>query len=138
MTLLREHTTAVRALLAGETVDVQGRYVALDRVTLDWPPAQPPRLLIGARGPKTVALAGEISDGVLLDTVTDPDVVRRARDAVGGAYVAAYTPIEPGSSPDAPRAWVAELAAAGADAVVVQGSGKRPDHLALIEALTCS
>ena len=78
MTLLREHTTAVRALLAGETVDVQGRYVALDRVALDWPPAQPPRLLIGARGPKTVALAGEISDGVLLDTVTDPDVVRRA------------------------------------------------------------
>ena len=39
MTLLREHTTAVRALLAGETVDVRGRYVALDKVTLDWPPA---------------------------------------------------------------------------------------------------
>ena len=38
MTLLREHTTAVRALLAGETVDVRGRYVSLDKVTLDWPP----------------------------------------------------------------------------------------------------
>ena len=138
MTLLREHTTAVRALLAGETVDVRGRYVALDRVALDWPPAQPPRLLIGARGPKTVALAGEISDGVLLDTVTDPDVVRRAREAVGGAYVAAYTPIEPGTSPDALRAWVADLDAAGADAVIVQGSDERPDHRPLIEALTVS
>src|SRR3954452_10939836 len=27
MTLLREHTTAVRSLLAGENVDVEGRYV---------------------------------------------------------------------------------------------------------------
>ena len=138
MTLLREHTTAVRALLAGETVDVQGRYVALDRVALDWPPAQPPRLLIGARGPKTVALAGEISDGVLLHTVTDPDVVRRAREAVGGAYVAAYTPIEPGGPPDASGRWVAELDAAGADAVILQGTDEHPDHLPLIEALGSS
>src|SRR3954451_13742897 len=46
MTLLREHTTAVRALLAGETVDAAGRYVKLDGVALDWPPAVPPRLLV--------------------------------------------------------------------------------------------
>ena len=39
MTLLREHTVAVRALLAGETVSVSGRYVQLDAVALDWPPA---------------------------------------------------------------------------------------------------
>jgi alkanesulfonate monooxygenase SsuD/methylene tetrahydromethanopterin reductase-like flavin-dependent oxidoreductase (luciferase family) len=35
MTLLREHTSAVRSLLAGETVTVSGRYVRLDRVALD-------------------------------------------------------------------------------------------------------
>jgi len=138
MTLLREHTTAVRALLAGETVAVQGRYVALDRVALDWPPAHPPRVLIGARGPRTVALAGEISDGVLLDSVTDPDVVSRARRAVGGGHVAAYTPIEPGATRDALRTWVAELADAGADTVIVQGTEEQPDHLPLIEALASS
>jgi len=136
--LLREHTTAVRALLAGETVDVQGRYVALDKVALDWPPAQPPRLLIGARGPKTVALAAEISDGVLLDTITDPDVVRRAREAVGGAHVAAYTPIESGRTPDEIRGWVAELEAAGANSVILQGTDDHPDHLPLIQALGSS
>jgi len=135
MTLLREHTTAVRALLHGDEVDVRGRYVSLDRVRLDWPPARPPRLLIGARGPKTVALAGEVSDGVLLDTVTDPDVVRRARQVVDGAHVAAYTPIQPGTSPDATRAWVAELTDAGADTVIVQGTDEDPGHLRLIEAL---
>jgi len=48
MTLLREHTTAVRALLAGDEVSVSGRYVSLDSVRLDWPPARAPRLLIGA------------------------------------------------------------------------------------------
>src|SRR3954462_2043649 len=96
MTLLREATTAVRSLLAGETVSVTGRYVSLDAVALDWPPATPPVLLLGARGPKTIALAGEVADGVLLDSVTDPDVVRRTREAVGpGSHVALYTPIEP-------------------------------------------
>jgi len=137
MTLLREHTTAVRALLAGETVSVSGRYVSLDDVTLDWPPPSPPRLLIGARGPKSVALAGEVSDGVLLDSVADPDVIHRARGLVGPAsYVAAYTPVEPGLSGNAVQGWVAELEAAGADAVILQGTDEHPDHAPLIAALS--
>ncbi len=135
MTLLREHTSAVRALLAGETVDVRGRYVSLDKVTLDWPPPSPPTLLIGARGPKTVALAGEVSDGVLLDTVTDLDVVRRARETVGDKLVVAYTPIEPGLPAGAVRDWVAELVSAGADSVILQGTDAHPDHAPLVEAL---
>jgi alkanesulfonate monooxygenase SsuD/methylene tetrahydromethanopterin reductase-like flavin-dependent oxidoreductase (luciferase family) len=138
MTLLREHTTAVRALLAGDTVDVRGRYVQLDQVALDWPPAQPPTLLIGARGPKTVALAGEVSDGVLLDTVTDLDVVRRAREAVGDKHVTAYAPIESGRTPGDIRSWVAELGAAGADAVILHGTEDHPDPLWLVEALGSS
>jgi alkanesulfonate monooxygenase SsuD/methylene tetrahydromethanopterin reductase-like flavin-dependent oxidoreductase (luciferase family) len=136
MTLLREHTTAVRALLAGETVDVRGRYVSLDRVALDWPPDLPPRLLLGARGPKTVALAGEVTDGVLLDTVTDPDVVRRAREAVGGdAHVAAYTPVEPGLARQSVLDQVAELHSAGADSVILQGTDEQPGAAPLIAAL---
>ena len=38
MTLLEEYATAVRRLLDGERVSVQGRYVQLDEVALDWPP----------------------------------------------------------------------------------------------------
>ena len=67
MGLLREWVPAVRALLRGETVTVSGEYVRLDQVTLDWPPPEVPPLLVGARGPKTLALAGELADGLCLD-----------------------------------------------------------------------
>jgi alkanesulfonate monooxygenase SsuD/methylene tetrahydromethanopterin reductase-like flavin-dependent oxidoreductase (luciferase family) len=133
VTLLREHTVAVRALLAGDTVDVSGRYVHLERVALDWPPATPPTLLIGARGPRSVALAGEVSDGVLLDTVVDPAVVRQARELVGpDRRVAVYTEI---TDVAAVADWVAELADAGADSVILQATEHDPDPRPLIDAL---
>jgi alkanesulfonate monooxygenase SsuD/methylene tetrahydromethanopterin reductase-like flavin-dependent oxidoreductase (luciferase family) len=78
MTLLREWVTAVRSLLNGETVTVSGQYVRLDDVALDWPPQAVPPLLVGARGPRTVTLAGEIADGLVLDAAITPDGVRRA------------------------------------------------------------
>ena len=77
MTLLREWVVAVRALLHGETVTTFGSYVRLDGVALDWPPAEVPPLLVGARGPRTLVLAGEIADGVVLDAGNAPDAVRR-------------------------------------------------------------
>jgi alkanesulfonate monooxygenase SsuD/methylene tetrahydromethanopterin reductase-like flavin-dependent oxidoreductase (luciferase family) len=83
MTLLREWVTAVRSLLHGQTVTVTGEYVRLDRVALDWPPMDVPPLLVGARGPKTVALAGELADGMVLDAGFTPDGVRQA--VVGAA-----------------------------------------------------
>ena len=133
VTLLREHTVAVRALLAGETVSASGRYVNLDGVALDWPPATPPTLLVGARGPKSVALAGEVADGVLLDTVTDPAVVRRARELVGpDRKVAVYTEI---TDVAVVADWVAELAEAGADSVILQATEGSPDPRPLIDAL---
>ena len=134
MTLLREHTTAVRSLLAGGTVAASGRYVQLDRVALDWPPPAPPRLLIGGRGPRTITLAGEVADGVLLDAITDPDVVRRARTLVGHAHLAAYTPADPRDRSGL-GAWVAELGDAGADTVILQAPGDAPDPRPLIDAL---
>ena len=133
VTLLREHTVAVRALLAGETVSASGRYVSLDGVALDWPPATPTTLLVGARGPKSVALAGEVADGVLLDTVTDPAVVRRARELVGpDRKVAVYTEI---TDVAVVADWVAELAEAGADSVILQATEGAPDPPPLIDAL---
>jgi alkanesulfonate monooxygenase SsuD/methylene tetrahydromethanopterin reductase-like flavin-dependent oxidoreductase (luciferase family) len=66
MTLLREYTGALYALLHGETVTTHGRYVHLDEVTLDWPPAVVPPLLVGGIRPRTVSLAGELADGVII------------------------------------------------------------------------
>lgn len=147
LTLLREHTEAVRDLLGGRTVDVDGRYVHLADVALDWPPATPPTLLVGARGLKTVALAGEVSDGVLLDAIADADVVRRDRAIVdeartkagrdGRAQVTVYTEVDP-SAPDLAATVserVAGLADAGADVVVLQATAEAPDPRALLDAI---
>jgi 5,10-methylenetetrahydromethanopterin reductase len=80
VTLLREWVTATRSLLRGDTVTVSGQYVRLSDVVLDWPPATVPPLLVGARGPKTLALAGELADGLVLDAGISPQGVRQAVD----------------------------------------------------------
>ncbi|MEU9347257.1 LLM class flavin-dependent oxidoreductase [Streptomyces sp. NPDC048278] len=78
LTLLREHLDALRALLRGERVTVDGRYVRLDDVALDWPPAGPVEVLAGAEGPRTLRLSGAAADGTVLTSATSPDGVRRA------------------------------------------------------------
>jgi len=90
LTLLREHTTALRALLRGDRVSTAGRYVTLDDVALDWPPATAPELLGGGVGPKSLALCAELCDGTILtggvtveEVRASSEVVRAARASVG-------------------------------------------------------
>ncbi|GIH03332.1 oxidoreductase [Rhizocola hellebori] len=78
MTLLREHLWALRALLAGDEVTVDGRYVKLDRVRLDWPPEPAPPLFAGATGPRSLRLCGEAADGVILTGGTSPKQIAEA------------------------------------------------------------
>src|ERR1700742_3480415 len=54
MTLLREYLVALQAVLAGETVSRQGRYVNLDDVRLIWVPTPAPAIPVAAIGPRTV------------------------------------------------------------------------------------
>ena len=109
MRLLREWVTATRSLLGGQSVTVGGEYVRLNRVALGWPPDAAPPLLVGARGPKTLALAGEIADGLVLDAGISPVRVGRAV-----AAAAAARPQEP-----PPAARPQEAAAARLQQVVV-------------------
>jgi alkanesulfonate monooxygenase SsuD/methylene tetrahydromethanopterin reductase-like flavin-dependent oxidoreductase (luciferase family) len=107
LTLLREYTTALRDLLAGERVSVTGRYVRLQEVVLDWPPAVPPPLMLGGAGPKALALAAELGDGTLLGNVLSESEVAEV-----GALVAR-------SAGRRPHALVStQLVATGADADV--------------------
>jgi alkanesulfonate monooxygenase SsuD/methylene tetrahydromethanopterin reductase-like flavin-dependent oxidoreductase (luciferase family) len=78
MTLLREYTAALYALLHGQTVTTHGRYVHLDNVALDWPPVVVPPLLVGGIRPRTVALAGELADGVIIPGGNSPEDIRTA------------------------------------------------------------
>jgi alkanesulfonate monooxygenase SsuD/methylene tetrahydromethanopterin reductase-like flavin-dependent oxidoreductase (luciferase family) len=147
MTLLREYTTAVRDLLHGRTVDVDGRYVHLREVTLDWPPASPPPLLLGGRGPKTVGLAGEVADGVILDSVLTRDQVREGvANAAAGSRAAGraeepfdnivFVEVDAGA-PDLDARIdqsITTLAGTGADTVVFHTTGEAPDPQPLIAA----
>jgi alkanesulfonate monooxygenase SsuD/methylene tetrahydromethanopterin reductase-like flavin-dependent oxidoreductase (luciferase family) len=83
MTLLRETTLAVAALLRGEQVSTDGRYVHLDRVRLVHAPEQVPPIVLGVQGPNGLALAGEIADGVILVEGTGPGGVTTALETMG-------------------------------------------------------
>jgi alkanesulfonate monooxygenase SsuD/methylene tetrahydromethanopterin reductase-like flavin-dependent oxidoreductase (luciferase family) len=127
ITLLREHLDALRALLRGERLTVEGRYVRLDDVALDWPPASPVPVFAGATGPRSLRLAGEAADGTLLTASTSPEGVRRARQLIGeGRASAGRTGDEPhqvvvylltATGPDGPARLKAELEAEGLGSV---------------------
>jgi alkanesulfonate monooxygenase SsuD/methylene tetrahydromethanopterin reductase-like flavin-dependent oxidoreductase (luciferase family) len=78
LTLLREYTTALRALLRGERLTVSGRYVSLTDVALDWPPTMVPPVFSAGTGPKTIRLTGEVADGTILTGETTPEQTREA------------------------------------------------------------
>jgi 5,10-methylenetetrahydromethanopterin reductase len=82
LTVMREVVTAVRALLANETVTFHGEWVRLTGVALDYVyqerrPKDVP-IYIGATGDKMLELAGEIADGVVLNYLVSPDYNERA------------------------------------------------------------
>ncbi len=73
---MREVVTTVRDLLAMKRVTFRGEFVRLTAVELDVvhgrrEPRNVP-IYIGATGPKMMALAGEIADGVLLNYLVSP------------------------------------------------------------------
>ena len=85
MTLLREYTQAVRSMLDGEEVTTSGRYLQLQNARLTWPPSDRFPLHLGAIGPKTIALAGELADGIVLTAGTTPAGVRQTRNLYSSA-----------------------------------------------------
>ena len=79
---MREIITAVRALLANETVTMNGEFVHLDGVELDYVyqdrrPKEVP-IYLGATGMQMMELAGEIADGVVLNYLVSPDYNKKA------------------------------------------------------------
>jgi 5,10-methylenetetrahydromethanopterin reductase len=91
LTAMREIVTAVRALLANETVTMHGEFVHLDGVELDYVyqerrPKDVP-IYLGATGMQMMELAGELCDGVVLNYLVSPDYNRTALEhlAAGAA-----------------------------------------------------
>jgi alkanesulfonate monooxygenase SsuD/methylene tetrahydromethanopterin reductase-like flavin-dependent oxidoreductase (luciferase family) len=138
MTLLREYTSALQALLHGHTVTTHGRYVHLDGVALDWPPAAVPPLLIGGIRPRTVSLAGELADGLILPGGLSPDDVRTALGhfqgsrtargpAAGPADIVVFISAAAGSPAESVAATVSEYARAGATRIAINAAESDAD-----------
>ena len=81
LTTLDEVISTVRRLLRGETVTFQGREVTLDEVRLTHVPDPVPAVLAGVGGPKSLALAGRVADGVILGGPSTVPHCRAARQA---------------------------------------------------------
>lgn len=114
LTLLEEYGVALAALLRGEEVSVAGRYVTLEAVRLAWPPEDPLPLLVGAEGPKTMAVAGRVGDGVISTWIDDATFVRDRE--LADAARAEARPVGSGGADRAPLEHVCTLVVArGAD-----------------------
>jgi 5,10-methylenetetrahydromethanopterin reductase len=115
LTTLDEVITVVRRLLHGETVSFQGREVVLDAVVLDQPPTTVPPVLAGVRGPKSMALAGRVADGVVLAEGAGPAYVRAARAQAGhpdGFRVSVFSALSIEEERTSAYRWMAPVVAA--------------------------
>ena len=133
MTLLDEYHAALRALLAGDEVTVDGRYVRLNAVRLQYPVPGAP-LMVGGEGPRTVRFAAARSDGALLSAALTDDRLRAAcaevRDAASTDDHPIVAPrlvaVGPGAA-DRLRAEAARWGRDSADDIAVAGG---PEEIA--------
>lgn len=112
---VRNTLTGVRALLAGERLDVEHATYAARDVVLEHPPATVPPLYVGASGPKALRMSGEVADGTVLSVLAGVDYVRWARERIaeGGAgpdhRVVLYVMCAVDDDPDVAREMLREL-----------------------------
>ena len=87
LTAMREYVTAVRRLLALETVSIEGEIVQVHDLRLDLGFGVPQTpigvpVYIGATGPRMMELAGEIGDGVFHNFFTSVSYLRQSLDRI--------------------------------------------------------
>jgi 5,10-methylenetetrahydromethanopterin reductase len=92
---LKEVVIAVRSLLAGDLVNIDGTHVTLDSVRLEDPPEVAPPILIGTTGPKGIALAGRYAEGLLVPEGCGQRFIATARTSMLAASSGSNSPQPP-------------------------------------------
>ena len=78
VTRLREYVTVVRDLWSGMPVDFSGETLRISDLTMDFTPHQDQLpVYVAATGPRALAQAGEIGDGILLNIGVGTDAVAK-------------------------------------------------------------
>jgi 5,10-methylenetetrahydromethanopterin reductase len=84
----------VRGLLRGDEVTYRGRVFAVDRVRLDYRPPRPDLpIFMAAVGERSLALCGEIADGLIVSNMLPAGYAARAAAIVRDSAVAAGRPM---------------------------------------------
>ncbi len=87
---LEESVAVIRRLLAGERVTFSGRVISVEDVELDFVPRRRSiPVYLGVTGPKALALAGRIADGVVFNAFVTTAYTRRATAIVRESALAA-------------------------------------------------
>ncbi len=89
LTLLDETVSALRSLLHGHTVTMDGRYVKLRDVTLVHAPDVVPSVFTGVVRPLSLELSGRVADGTILCEGTTPASVAASLAHIERGSVAA-------------------------------------------------
>jgi alkanesulfonate monooxygenase SsuD/methylene tetrahydromethanopterin reductase-like flavin-dependent oxidoreductase (luciferase family) len=80
--VMRETVAALRALLAGEELTIQGDTFSFDRIQLTYPPTEPIPIYMGGVAPKMLALSGELADGNIVPLLASPAYLGWARGQI--------------------------------------------------------
>jgi alkanesulfonate monooxygenase SsuD/methylene tetrahydromethanopterin reductase-like flavin-dependent oxidoreductase (luciferase family) len=113
---LRESVEIVRRLLEGQRVTHAGEVFAVHEVALETPPLAPVPILLGVKGPRALALAADVADGVHCSILTSPAHVRRVRATTASRArsdftVIAYVPVAVADDGRQARDWMRPLVA---------------------------
>jgi 5,10-methylenetetrahydromethanopterin reductase len=112
---LREGTAIVRRLLNGERVTFTGEVFSVHETELETPPPAPVPILLGVKGPRALALAAEVADGVHGSILTSPAHVGRVRASTSSARadfsVIAYVPVAVADDRAQARGWMRPMVA---------------------------
>ena len=79
---LGEVTVTIREMLAGKRLTYDGTQIHLDQVELVYPPDEIHPISLGVRGPKSLALSGQVADGTILAEYSAPAYVSWAREQI--------------------------------------------------------
>jgi 5,10-methylenetetrahydromethanopterin reductase len=111
---LREGVQIVRRLLDGQRVTCTGEVFSVHDIALEAPPPAPVPILLGVKGPRALALAAEVADGVHCSILASPAHVRRVRATTASRQdfrVIAYVPVAVSDDGAQARAWMRPLLA---------------------------
>lgn len=85
---IRESVRVIREVASGRTLEMQGEIFKVSRAKLNFRAANPIPIFIGAQGPKMLALAAEIGDGVLINASHPQDVENAVKFVREGVEIA--------------------------------------------------